>query len=113
MVIDIIFLFDSGMDVLYEILPLPEDVIRVIATYDRKLSVKSISKTDERYTILQLIPPKYPTYHTSGILNGWIIHFTNVESILLMCEPYKYSLHNIYIYVSFSDFENRTYYIWA
>ena len=113
MVIDIIFLFNSGMDVLYEILPLPEHVIRVIATYDRILSVKSISKTDERYAILQSIPPKYIINHTSGIPNGWIIHFSYTESILMMCEPYKYSLHNIYIYINFSDFENRTYYIWS
>jgi len=113
MVNEKILVIFSGMDVLYEILPLPEDVIRVIATYDRILSVKPISKTDERYAILQTIPPKYIINHSSGIPNGWLIHFSHTESILMMCEPYKYTLHNIYIYINFADFGNRIYYIWG
>lgn len=65
------------METLFEILPLPIEIVRTIASYDRMLSVKRISLTDPRYDILKTIPKKEVTYYLAGVIRGWRVIFTN------------------------------------
>lgn len=70
------------MDVL-ERLPLPLDIIRLIASYDRWLLVKKILKSDVRYDIVKNIPKKQNTLY-ANYETGYMINFSNLHHKLFM-----------------------------
>jgi energy-coupling factor transporter ATP-binding protein EcfA2 len=70
------------MDVL-ESLPLPLEIIRLIASYDRWLSVKKLLKSDGRFDIVKNIPKKKNTQFAI-YESGYKINFSNPHHKLFM-----------------------------
>lgn len=69
------------MDTLLQVLPLPKEIIDVIASYDRILSINPISKTDCRYEILKTIPEKRTTFYGKDEVRGCgmlVLHIRNI-----------------------------------
>uniref|UniRef100_A0A6C0HTP1 Uncharacterized protein n=1 Tax=viral metagenome TaxID=1070528 RepID=A0A6C0HTP1_9ZZZZ len=65
------------MDVIIQ-LPIPIEIVYLIASYDRILSIRKIPKNDERYSILQKIPKKIFLYDIiSKHFIGFKIYFNN------------------------------------
>ena len=92
------------MDAL-QFLPLPKEVIHIIVSYYRWLSVKKIQTTDNRYEILKSIPNKQKELFTMD-KKGFKINFSNPYRKLFM----KYDENELMIsYVNMWHYEGYTY----
>lgn len=98
------------MDDLIKLLPLPKEIIYIIASYDRVLSIKRISKTDPRYKMLYLIPPKRTTFYNKNETMGWIVKFADRRHLLSMVLQAK--SENICTYINREDYNRCELYLW-
>lgn len=90
------------MDVIIQ-LPLPLEIVYLIASYDRVLSIRKIPKNDERYSILQKIPKKNILYDKiSGDFIGFKIYFTNNMGVVRFI--YKFDIETWY-------YESKMFYV--
>ena len=98
------------MDVLLELLPLPKELVYTVASYDRVLSVKRLSKTDYRYKLLYLIPKKRTTFYADGIIRDWLVKFANPRHLLSMVVQKDYG--DMYTYINRYDNDRCEIYEW-
>jgi hypothetical protein len=98
------------MKFLIDILPLPIEIINIIASYDRVLSIKPISKTDYRYNLLLDIPPKKITYYADTSVRGWLVRFSTRYNLLSMFIQENYE--DIYTYINVEYDDRCEMYLW-
>jgi hypothetical protein len=92
------------MDIL-KLLPLPLELIDIIASYDRQLSVKKLKKMDCRYTLLNTIPKKSIT-HLANNKKGYQINFTNRNHKLVVIYT---EIELLFVFVNLWDDEHYSY----
>ena len=98
------------MDILRQAIPLPIEIIDIIASYDRVLSIKPISKTDCRYEILKTIPVKQTMFYGEDDVRGWYVSFTHPKHLLsLVLEIVS---ENIYTYINTEYGDRCQLYLW-
>ena len=90
-------------------LPLPPEIIWLIASYDRALSVKKLQKTDRRYTMLRTIQPFHYSYVLfSDYCHSYsYLHFKNSSKMYVYCITENNRLHKILYMYSSHRFEQN------
>jgi hypothetical protein len=88
------------LDTLYK-LPLPNEIICLISSYDRILSIKKLKKTDDRYILLKKI---HKPWHAPAFSN---INFTNLSYLYIFYGEKDESMTQItYTYYSHNFLQN-------